>query len=125
MGWGLASDDSRGRSASGDAFTVNNTGDAVDANLGNGVCATAGAVCTLRAAIGEANALAGPDTIGFSIGSGAQTITLSSTLTISSQITIDGTTQPSPRSPAHRSSASTVPWLESMASRSTATATTP
>jgi len=33
------------------SFTVNNNGDAVDANVGDGVCATAGSVCTLRAAI--------------------------------------------------------------------------
>ncbi|MFN8557150.1 MAG: CSLREA domain-containing protein [Dehalococcoidia bacterium] len=45
------------------AFVVNDLGDAVDAAPGNGVCATAGAVCTLRAAIQEANAAAGPDTI--------------------------------------------------------------
>lgn len=44
-------------------FTVNSTTDVVDANPGDGVCATAGAVCTLRAAIQEANALAGDDTI--------------------------------------------------------------
>ncbi len=45
------------------SFTVTNTGDAVDAAPGDGVCATAGAVCTLRAAIQEANALSGPDSI--------------------------------------------------------------
>ncbi len=44
-------------------FAVNNTSDAVDAAPGNGTCATATNVCTLRAAIQEANALAGPDTI--------------------------------------------------------------
>src|SRR3990172_1659410 len=35
-------------------FTVNSTTDGVDSNPGNGVCATAGGVCTLRAAIQEA-----------------------------------------------------------------------
>ena len=44
-------------------FTVNDTADAVDAVLGDGKCATAGGTCTLRAAIQEANALPGPDTI--------------------------------------------------------------
>src|SRR2546426_3780585 len=44
-------------------FTVNDTADAVDAVLGDGTCATAGGTCTLRAAIQEANALPGPDTI--------------------------------------------------------------
>ncbi|MFN8559030.1 MAG: DUF11 domain-containing protein [Dehalococcoidia bacterium] len=50
------------------AFVVNDLGDAVDAAPGNGVCATAGAVCTLRAAIQEANASAGPDTITLPLG---------------------------------------------------------
>lgn len=56
------------------SFTVNSTTDAVDANPGNGVCATAGAVCTLRAAIQEANALAGPDTINLPAGTYTLTI---------------------------------------------------
>jgi CSLREA domain-containing protein len=45
------------------AFTVNSAADAVDANPGNGACATSGGVCTLRAAIQEANALSGSDEI--------------------------------------------------------------
>jgi CSLREA domain-containing protein len=40
-------------------FTVNSTVDAVDANPGNGVCASVSAGCTLRAAIQEANATPG------------------------------------------------------------------
>lgn len=44
-------------------FQVNTTADAVDASPGNGVCATAAAKCTLRAAIQEANALPGQDTV--------------------------------------------------------------
>lgn len=47
-------------------FTVNTTTDAVDADSPgpfDGVCATASGQCSLRAAIEEANALAGPDTI--------------------------------------------------------------
>lgn len=44
-------------------FTVNSTADLVDANPGNEVCAAAGGACTLRAAIMEANAAAGADTI--------------------------------------------------------------
>lgn len=45
-------------------FTVNSTADASDNNLGDGVCLTATLTdCTLRAAIEEANALAGADTI--------------------------------------------------------------
>ena len=54
-------------SAQAAVFTVNNSADVVDANPGNGVCETApgNGVCTLRAAIQEANALAGDDTITF------------------------------------------------------------
>lgn len=52
-------------SAGAATFTVNSTADAVDANPGNGICETApgNGVCTLRAAVQEANALAGADTI--------------------------------------------------------------
>ena len=44
-------------------FTVSSTLDAVDANPGDGTCATATGACTLRAAVGEANAAPGPDVI--------------------------------------------------------------
>lgn len=45
-------------------FVVNSTVDAVDAVPGDGVCETAvPGQCTLRAAVMEANAFAGPDTI--------------------------------------------------------------
>jgi predicted outer membrane repeat protein len=46
-------------------FTVNDTLDAVDANPGDGICETApgNGICTLRAAVIEANALEGLDTI--------------------------------------------------------------
>lgn len=49
-------------------FTVNSTADAVDANPGNGLCASGSGSCTLRAAIIEANALAGPDAITLPAG---------------------------------------------------------
>src|SRR5438552_18685246 len=45
------------------SFTVNSTIDAVDANPGDGICDDGGGRCTLRAAIMEANALPGADTI--------------------------------------------------------------
>lgn len=48
-------------------FTVNDGGDAVDIVIGDGVCATSGGVCTLRAAIQEANASPAFDTIMFSV----------------------------------------------------------
>lgn len=49
-------------------FNVNSTQDAVDANPGNGVCATAAGECTLRAAIQEANTDAAADTIELPAG---------------------------------------------------------
>lgn len=50
---------------------------------------------SLRQAILDANATAGPDNIGFNIGSGPQRIVLTSLLpTITDPLTIDGTTQP-------------------------------
>jgi CSLREA domain-containing protein len=44
-------------------FNVTSTMDAGDASPGDGVCASVGSGCTLRAAIQEANALAGADTV--------------------------------------------------------------
>ena len=44
-------------------LVVNSTADAVDANPGDDVCADGAGNCTLRAAIMEANALAGPNII--------------------------------------------------------------
>ena len=55
-------------------FTVDSTTDAVDASPANGVCATAGAVCTLRAAIQESNELAGADTV--TVPAGTHTLTM-------------------------------------------------
>ena len=76
-------------------YTVNSAGDAADAVAGDDICATAGAVCTLRAAIEEANAHSGADAIGFSIGSGTVAISPSTLLpVITDQTTIDATTQP-------------------------------
>jgi len=49
--------------ASAAGFGVNVTNDAVDVAPGNGVCADAAGNCTLRAAVMEANALPGFDTI--------------------------------------------------------------
>src|ERR1700675_908151 len=55
-------------------FTVTSTADAVDATPGDGVCATATAACTLRAAIQEANALSGADSI--TVPAGTYTLAL-------------------------------------------------
>lgn len=82
-------------------FTVTTTFDtwgagASDANPGDGICATAGGECTLRAAIEEANARPGPDVINFNIpGGGLVTIYLQMGLPdITDTVTIDGTLQP-------------------------------
>jgi len=62
-----------GAQAGGATFTVDSVADVVDAAPGNGVCATAAGACTLRAAIQESNALAGPDTISLPAGAYALT----------------------------------------------------
>jgi len=49
------------------AYDVTSTGDTVDVTPGNNVCADSTGICTLRAAIMEANAHAGYDSITFSI----------------------------------------------------------
>lgn len=72
--------------ASATGFTVNSSADTSDANPGNGVCATATSVCTLRAAVQEANALGGSDVITVP----AMTITLASQLPITSSLTLQG-----------------------------------
>ncbi|MBS1792553.1 MAG: CSLREA domain-containing protein [Acidobacteria bacterium] len=86
-----------GSSAYAATFTVNTTTDAVDANPGNGVCATSGGSCSLRAAIQEANALAGADVI--TLPAGVYQLTISGTaedqaatgdLDIRTDITING-----------------------------------
>lgn len=51
------------RSAAAATFTVNSTVDDVDAVPGDGVCSTASSLCTLRAAVQEANVLPGAHTI--------------------------------------------------------------
>jgi large repetitive protein len=62
-------------------FTVNSALDGADANAGDGICSTSTGSCTLRAAMGEANALAGADTIQFGIPSAPpHTITVGSSL---------------------------------------------
>ena len=86
-----------GSAAQAATFTVDDNGDGSDANPGNGICATAGGVCTLRAAIEEANALGGSDTIAFDLsGSGPHTIQPGSALPAVSPgvITFDGASEP-------------------------------
>lgn len=65
--------------ASAALFTVNDAGDDDDAVL-DGSCATAGGVCTLRAAITEVNDLGGTQIINFS--SSISTVNITSQLTL-------------------------------------------
>lgn len=82
-------------------FTVNSTGDGGD-QAPSGVCNTAPfpvgtePECTLRAAIEEANATTGADTINFNIGgTGVKTISPASFLpVITESVVIDGYTEP-------------------------------
>jgi CSLREA domain-containing protein len=84
-------------SAPAATFTVDTTTDAVDAVAGDGVCATAGGACSLRAAVQEANALAGADTIDLpagtyvlTLGGGAEDAAASGDLDVTEPLTIDG-----------------------------------
>ena len=83
--------------ASGLTFLVTLVNDGSDAHPGDGVCATSSGVCTLRAAIEEANAHAGADVIHFNLpGGGVHVMSISSALpTITQQLTLDGSSQPS------------------------------
>lgn len=83
--------------AAGATFVVNSTLDSADVKT-DGVCATSTGVCTLRAAIMEANKNSGSAIINFNIpGSGVQTIapaTKLPALTNAAGITINGYSQP-------------------------------
>ncbi|MFN2576660.1 MAG: LamG-like jellyroll fold domain-containing protein [Pyrinomonadaceae bacterium] len=74
------------------SFIVNNTGDAGDFTHGDGTCetATGNGICTLRAAVDEANAFTncGPINITFNVGSA--TISLGSQITIDHNVNING-----------------------------------
>ncbi len=78
-------------------FVVNTTNDTVDATPGDGTCADAATQCSLRAAISEANALAGDDIITLPAGSYTQTLVAANEdlnaggdFDITSNITING-----------------------------------
>lgn len=76
-------------------FTVNDLGDAGDASPGDGDCATAGGVCTLRAAIEEAEASGGADTLAFELDVDNPSIATQSPLpTVADELHIDGSTHP-------------------------------
>jgi len=72
----------------GVTFTINSTADTADATLGDGICADVTGACTLRAAIEEANALAGGDDIV--LPAGTYTRSINSQLSITDDLTITG-----------------------------------
>ena len=78
-------------------FVVNRKGDAADLSPGNGKCdvsTTSGKQCTLRAAIQEANALAGADSIQFDIAGSPKVIAPASPLPpIVERLSINGWSQ--------------------------------
>ena len=76
-------------------YTVDSTGDGADSSTSDGVCDDGNGSCTLRAAIGQANAGTGA-VINFNIpGSGARTINPASALpAITKPVFIDGYSQP-------------------------------
>ncbi|MCM3902469.1 MAG: DUF4214 domain-containing protein, partial [Pyrinomonadaceae bacterium] len=80
-------------------FIVISIGDGADVNVGDGICdgnPLPAVECTLRAAIQEANNNPGPDSIHFNIGgpAGVKTISPASLPLISSNVSINGYTQP-------------------------------
>jgi CSLREA domain-containing protein len=78
-------------------LVVNSAGDAGDSDPGDEVCRTAASAteCTLRAAIEEANAWAGYDSITFNLPAGSLTIYPETELPeITETVIIDATTQP-------------------------------
>lgn len=104
-----------------DSFTVNSQIDREDLNPGDGICRTNAppdtAICTLRAAIEETNAIPGSDAIDFNIGgSGVRTIVVSVGLgslpAITSPVIIDGYTQPGSRKNTQEEGTNAVPLIE-------------
>ena len=98
-GYATGSSEAVAQAAAVMTFTVNSTLDEYDSNQNDGVCNTASGVCTLRAAIQQANANVGSDTILFAIpGGGVQTIQLESRLPAMWDTTggtlLDGYSQP-------------------------------
>ncbi|HEU4595748.1 MAG TPA: Calx-beta domain-containing protein [Pyrinomonadaceae bacterium] len=69
-------------------FNVNSTGDGADSNTADNLCDDGSGNCTLRAAIQQANATSGADTIGFSV---TGTINLTGALPdITDSLTVNG-----------------------------------
>jgi hypothetical protein len=90
-------------------FVVNSIGDRDDGDTHDGRCDTGTSasgftgICTLRAALTQANGVAGHDTISFRIGTGVVTITPQTALPeITEPVFIDGHTQPGTARPLVR-----------------------
>jgi CSLREA domain-containing protein len=77
-------------------FFVDSTTDAVDAIPGDGLCATLATECTLRAAVQEANAFAGPDEVALPAGTysltraGIENAAMDGDLDVNDDLTITG-----------------------------------
>jgi CSLREA domain-containing protein len=71
-------------------FIVDSTADVVDANPGDGICDDGSGNCTLRAAIMEANASPGADTINLSADTYILSIPGTNPLRITDDLTING-----------------------------------
>ena len=79
--------------ASAAAFVVDDTGDEADQTPGDGECATAGGVCTLRAALEEANDDSATDSINFNIDSVLTPVVTAGPLEATESVDINGETQ--------------------------------
>jgi len=76
-------------------FVVNSTADLPDNNINDGLCLDSLGNCTLRAAIQQANANVGKDTVKFNIpGLGPHTIQPNQLQSITENLVIDGYSQP-------------------------------
>lgn len=69
---------------------VNVTNDEVDANVGDGLCATAGGTCSLRAAVTESNVINGSDVINLPSGATLTRAGSLGPLAISSAVVVNG-----------------------------------
>lgn len=82
--------------AQGSGFDVRTNADTVDANIGDGVCADGAGMCSLRAAVQEANATGGGEIklrggVSYRLSlAGDEDAAASGDLDISSRVTIDG-----------------------------------
>ncbi len=83
--------------AASELLVVTTVADTPDASPGDGLCADAGGACSLRAAVEEAEGLAGADTITFNVSDGSIIMIdpgHGPLPDITEQVTIDGTTDP-------------------------------